>query len=119
MITIYNNFRTTISAMVEWFHPNCPDGGDWEKKGWWVIQPQQTAIVWGGDHNAVNRFWYGYVHSIDGAQWTGDFPETVPTRAFQWCEHVADTTSRTVRMVEHDALDSGPNWVWMFGNVVH
>jgi hypothetical protein len=53
-----------------------------------------------------------------GAQWTGDFPETVRTHAFQWCEHVGDTTSRTVRMFENDALDSGPNRVWMFGHVV-
>lgn len=118
MITILNNHTTTIWAMIEWLHPNCPDGGHWEKKGWWRIEPQQTALVWSGDHTRVNRYWYGYTHSQDGRQWTGDFPEKVPTHAFQWCEHTADTTSRTVRMQEHDAGTDPSDWVRVLGNVI-
>jgi uncharacterized membrane protein len=66
MITIFYNHPTTIWAMIEWSRPNCPDGGHWQKKGWWRIEPRGTAIVWGGDHN-FNRFWYGYTHAADGA----------------------------------------------------
>ena len=39
-----NRYPTTTWAMIEWYHPNCPDGGDWAKVGWWKIAPGKTKI---------------------------------------------------------------------------
>jgi len=114
MLRFANGYRSTIWAMVEWYHPNCPDGGDWEKKGWWQIEPGQSAVVYGGDHRRVNRWWYYYAHAADGYHWPGDFPETVPVRAFQWCERTADTTSRTIRMRQLDVLGTHDEHILRF-----
>jgi hypothetical protein len=52
------------------------------------------------DLNDVNLWWYSFAHAADGTLWGGDFPAIVPTRAFQWCENTADTSSRTVGMFQ-------------------
>ena len=106
MLQFTNGYSSTLWAMIEWSHPNCPDGGDWEKKGWWQIEPGQSKVVYGGDVNDVNRYWYFYAHAADGAVWSGPFEETVPDRAFDWCEHTADTSSRTVGMRQLDVDDN-------------
>ncbi|MFI1205335.1 DUF1036 domain-containing protein [Streptomyces sp. NPDC020883] len=113
-LTFVNQHYSSIWAMVEWYRPNCPDGGDWIKKGWWKIDAGQSAVVYGGDVREVNQYWYCYAHSIDGYQWPGTdgFPELVPINAFEWCNQVADTTSRQVFM---DQFSVGlPNHVHTF-----
>jgi uncharacterized membrane protein len=101
MLQFHNAHDAAIWAMVEWSHPNCQDGGNWEKKGWWMIEPGQTAVVYGGDHH-FNRYWYYYAHSSAGRQWGGSYSETVPPRSFQWCESTASSDSRTVGMGQID-----------------
>ena len=61
-----NNYPSTLWAMIEWYHPNCEDGGNWEKAGWWKIDPGQTKTVFGGDVSDVNRYWYFFAHDADG-----------------------------------------------------
>ncbi|PTH86334.1 hypothetical protein C9J60_24715 [Streptomyces sp. A244] len=116
MISIWNNHTQTIGAVIEWFNPNCK-GDPWEKAGWYVIEPGTTKQVWRGNHN-FNRFWYGFVFAVDGRKWTGNFPETVPPQAFQWCRTISSSTSESVGMFEKDAAGSGSNWVWAFGEVI-
>ncbi|MFF7485732.1 hypothetical protein ACFZBC_09560 [Streptomyces luteogriseus] len=116
MISIWNNHTVAISAAIEWAHPNC-DGSDWEKTGWYNIEPGTTQRIWKGDHN-FNRWWYGYVFAVDGRDWTGPFPETVPWKAFRSCASLSSTAHRVVNMFERDAAGSGGNWVWVFGNVI-
>lgn len=100
MLRLTNEHNFTVWAMIEWYRPNCPDGGDWEKKGWWELAPGQSKIAFAGDLDDVNLWWYSFAHAADGRAWGGNFPELVPTRPFQWCEHTADTSSRTVGMFE-------------------
>jgi uncharacterized membrane protein len=102
MMRFVNGYSTTVWTMIEWYHPNCPDGGDWEKAGWWRIEPGKSATVFGGDVDNVNRYWYFYAHAADGGQWSGPFSEIVPRIAFDWCENTANTDSRTVGMRELD-----------------
>lgn len=81
-------------------------GGDWEKAGWWKIDPGQSAVVYPGDVR-FNTHWYAYAHAADGTEWAGDpcFAETVPPRVFQWCDDTSSTDSRTICM--HEFLIDG------------
>jgi uncharacterized membrane protein len=97
-----NNYQATIWAMIEWYHPGCPDGGDWEKAGWWQIEPGGSAVVYGGDLKDINPIWYYYAHASDGAYWAGPYEEIVPSTAFDWCSDTANTDSRTIGMRELD-----------------
>ncbi|GAA5705043.1 MULTISPECIES: DUF1036 domain-containing protein [Streptomyces] len=111
-LNLKNNYHQPVWAMVEWHHPNCSDGGDWMKKGWWKIGPGQTSTVFGDDVHAVNPIWYCYAHSSDGLEWRDRFQELVPTHAFEWCSNTADTSSRTILMNEF--VVSRPNHVHTF-----
>ncbi|MEU2063470.1 DUF1036 domain-containing protein [Streptomyces sp. NPDC013455] len=106
-MTFRNNYHQTIWAMVEWYRPNCSDGSNWLKKGWWRIDPGQSAVVFGGDARAVNPIWYGYAHASDGTEWRDQYQELVPSRAFEWCSNTADTSSRQILM--HEIVVSKPN----------
>jgi uncharacterized membrane protein len=97
-----NGYPHTIWTMIEWYHPDCPDGGNWEKAGWWEIAPGGTATVYGGDLDDVNRHWYFYAHAANGAQWAGPYDEIVPHIAFDWCSDTANSDSRVVGMRELD-----------------
>ena len=101
-----NGYPQTIWAMIEWYSPGCPDGGDWEKAGWWKIAPGGTKTVYGGDLDDVNRYWYFYAHASNGAQWAGPYRETVPHIAFDWCSSTGSSDSRTVGMRELDIHDN-------------
>ena len=105
MFRFTNNYPSTVWVMLEWHHANCPDGGDWEKKGWWQIEPGQSAVAFGGDVNDLNSSWYWFAHAQDGAVWAGPFQEIVPDHAFDWCTNTADTSSRTIGMREVDVGD--------------
>jgi uncharacterized membrane protein len=93
-----NNYPSTIWTAIMWYHPGCADGGDWEKAGWWQLEPGGSATVYGGDVDDVNRFWYYFGHAADGAVWAGDFPESVPDTRFDWCIDTSSTSARTVGM---------------------
>jgi uncharacterized membrane protein len=99
-----NAYPSTIWTMIEWHHPGCEDGGDWEKAGWWKIEPGGSAIVHGGDLD--KRYWYFYAHAADGAYWAGAYEEIVPHIAFDWCSDTANTDSRTIGMRELDVGDN-------------
>jgi hypothetical protein len=34
--------------MVQWHNPDCSDGSDWEKKGWWQFEPGASKVPFGG-----------------------------------------------------------------------
>lgn len=98
MLKIVNTYSTTMQTAIEFRRPGCPDGGDWEKKGWWVIDPGSSAVVWGGDVSDVNRYWLYYAEAWDGATWAGPYTETLPHQRFDWCKNTSSTDSRTVGM---------------------
>ena len=102
MFRFRNEYTTTVWAMVEWHHPNCPDGGDWEKAGWWKMEPGEEKVAYGGSVGGLQASWYYYAHAADGAEWSGPFTEIVPPRAFDWCANTSSTDSREVGMRELD-----------------
>lgn len=90
MFRFTNNYSSTVWAMVEWNHANCPDGGDWEKKGRWQMEPGQSAVVFGSGLKDVNRLWYWFAHACDGAVWgglPGDRPRPRVRLVHEHCRH--------------------------------
>jgi uncharacterized membrane protein len=97
-----NAYSSPVWVMIEWHNPDCSDGSDWEKKGWWQIEPGASKVPFGGDLSDTNQTWYFYAHADDGSEWAGEFQETVPPTAFDWCSNTSNTESRTIGMRELD-----------------
>jgi hypothetical protein len=91
-----NQTNRTVNVALGYHWPNCPDGDNWAKKGWWVIAPGQTATVRGGASNGAKYFWHA--HTDTGAQWGGEFVTNLPTNAFDWCWPTSSTNSTPRRM---------------------
>ena len=70
--------------MVEWHHPNCPDGGEWEKAGWWQMEPGEERTAYGGSVGGIQASWYYYAHAADGAELARLVHGDGSTRAFDW-----------------------------------
>ena len=107
-LTIVNGYPQLISVAIWYYHPNCPDGGDWSKKGWWNINPGGSKIVYGGSLRSLNRYFTYYAHSSDGAQWSGPYVTAVPPNAFDWCLNTANTSSRNAgfRLLDINSYDN-------------
>ncbi len=109
MFSIRNAYPTTVWAMFEWHHPGCADGGDWEKKGWWRIEPGQTKVVYGGDLTALRACSYWYARAGDGVEWSGAYTEFVPPRVFDWCSNTSSSDARRIGMRE-TCTGNANNW---------
>lgn len=96
MLTIGNHYPRTVWVSIMWYTPNCPDGGDWSKAGWWKIDPGHAANIFGGDLDEVNRYFCYYAHTADGVVWAGPYVRAVPHQAYDWCEWTGSTDSRDV-----------------------
>jgi uncharacterized membrane protein len=106
MLTFCNQYSSTVWLTIMWYHPNCPDGGDWEKAGWWGISPSGCANVFDADLDEINRYYCFYAEADDGTVWAGPYARNVPQEAFDWCEW---TDSNTARGVGYRLLDIGDN----------
>jgi len=106
MLRFINKYSSTISVAIMKLHRNCPDGGDWDKSGWWVMAPGESKVPYGGDLDDLNRYFYFYAFSNDGRVWDGPFLERIPWRAFNLCENTATSDSREVGFRQ---LDIGSN----------
>ncbi len=106
MLKFCNNYPVDVSVCIMWYHPGCPDGGDWEKMGWWNLSPGECNVVYANDLDDVNRYWYFYAEAADGAYWAGPNVTAVPYERFDWCVNTASTTSRDVGFRELDVGDN-------------
>ena len=89
---VRNQTSRTVFVALGYHHPNCPDGDNWGKKGWWRIAPGGTATVRGGASNGAKYFFHA--HTDDGAtQWGGTFTTFLPSNAFDWCWPTSSTSS--------------------------
>lgn len=106
MLQFCNRHTQTLWVTIMFYHPNCPDGGDWEKKGWWGIAPGECNVVFGGDLDDLNQYYCFYAEANDGVVWAGPYVRSVTNRAFDWCENVSSTDARDVG---YRLLDIGDN----------
>ncbi len=95
-LTFCNQYTTGVSIAVIWYTPNCPDGGDWSKSGWYNLRPGDYSTVFHGDLDKINRYWCYYVEAADGACWAGDTVTKVTDRPFNWCINMGTIESRRV-----------------------
>jgi uncharacterized membrane protein len=78
----------------QWYHPSCPDGGDWETKGWWQLDQSQCATVSSLNLN-YNSYYYYYAESTDGLVWGGSYSTCTPLSAFDYCIDTCDNNPNT------------------------
>jgi uncharacterized membrane protein len=94
MLKICSNYPQPLWVAIMYYEPGCSDGGDWIKKGWWRLTSGQCAIVYGGDLDDLNQYYYYYAESEDFATtWNGPINRFVPFQAFEWCEWTACSRS--------------------------
>ncbi len=106
MLRFCNQYPREVWVSIMWYHPNCSDGGNWEKKGWWHLFPGECKVVFGEDLDEINRYYTFFAHASDGAVWAGPYVRAVPHTAYDWCEWTANTDSRDVGF---RLLDIGDN----------
>jgi uncharacterized membrane protein len=111
-LTITNQYSASLSAAIMFWSPDtCSgEGGDWQMMGWWNIDPGGSAFVYANDLEDLNRYWYYYAYSSDGARWAGDgsWVRSVPTAAFNQCFGagvVGDTEEVDFRQLDIDGND--------------
>lgn len=102
MLKFCNSYPSTVWVTIMWYHPDCPDGGNWEKAGWWKIVPGACKVVFGDDLDDVNRYWCFYAEAADGAVWSGPYVRSVPHQAFDWCEWTSQTGARQLGYRQFD-----------------
>jgi uncharacterized membrane protein len=105
MLTFCNNYPQLASVCIMWYSPGCPDGGDWERAGWWNLNPGECQNVFDADLDEINRYYLFYAEATDGAFWAGPYVRSVTDSAFDLCE--GDGTSQ--RDVGFRLFDIGDN----------
>ncbi|MFF7636480.1 DUF1036 domain-containing protein [Kitasatospora sp. NPDC008050] len=108
MLRFQNGYSQTINVMIERYDASCQPT-PWHRTGWWVIQPGGSAVAYGGDLAALNRYWYWYAFAVDNTQWSGPYPENVPYSEFDWCPDVAADPSINIGMRELD-VNGASSW---------
>lgn len=103
----YNNaYRSPLWLAVGYYSPNCPDGGDWSKKGWWHLNPGEAkTVLW--TTNAYSLF---YAEADDGAHWAGPYSTDLPFEAFDWCWDTASSNGEQAGMRLIHATNAW--WPW-------
>lgn len=96
MFRFCNQYERTVWVAFQRYSPNCPDGGDWQTAGWWQLTPGQCKVVYGGDLQDLNKYYYYYAESADGRTWGGPLMTCVPQQAFDWCLNTCSTAARYV-----------------------
>jgi uncharacterized membrane protein len=107
MLTVCNHFPEPIWVCLMMYHPNCPDGGNWLKAGWWRVESGQCQAILGGDLDDLNRYYGLFAQTQDGVtKWFGDYTRPVPHEPFVWCEWTSSSDSVNVGFFLIDVGDS-------------
>ncbi|MET9908526.1 DUF1036 domain-containing protein [Streptomyces sp. NPDC006476] len=106
MLKFISQYPQPLSVSIMWYTPNCPDGGDWTKKGWWNLAPGEGKVVHGADLDDVNRYWCYFAQAADGAFWAGDIARMVPPEKFEWCEWTSSTDATQIGYRLQDVGDA-------------
>jgi uncharacterized membrane protein len=74
-MTLYfsNHHTSPVSIAIVFYSPSlCSTKGNWEKAGWFNVQPNTSMWVHNGNVGSINRFWYFYAVATDGKYWSGN-----------------------------------------------
>jgi uncharacterized membrane protein len=86
-LTLCNGYSSRISTAIMFYSPDTcgGEGQNFEMMGWWNIEPGSCARVYANDLEDLNRYWFYFAHSSDGAVWSGPYGASVPSEAFDQC----------------------------------
>jgi uncharacterized membrane protein len=102
-----NGYSRGLFLTVGYYNPDCSDGGNWSKKGWWRIEPGGAAIVlW-----TTNTFSTFFAEADDGAVWAGPHVTNVPFQAFDWCWNTGSSSGENVGMRLVSVTNAWAPWV--------
>lgn len=102
-----NSYRAGLWLAVGYYSPGCSDGGDWAKKGWWRLDPGQSAIVlW-----TTNEYSTFYAEADDGELWAGSYGTELPFSAFDWCWWTGSSNGEDVGMRLITASNAWAPWI--------
>jgi len=87
-----NNYSSPVAAAVMWYSAGTcgGDGGDWETRGWWNLNPGDSVNtnVW-----TDNRNFCIYAEAQDGTVWAGPYTTQVSMDSFDGCVGLAVSVS--------------------------
>jgi hypothetical protein len=87
-----NGYSSPLSVATMWYSPGTcgGDGGDWETRGWWNLNPGDSVStnVW-----TDNRYFCFYAEAWDGAVWGGPYGAQVSIYAFDGCIDIGTSVS--------------------------
>jgi hypothetical protein len=106
-IAYRNGYSHRLWVAIGYYSPGCEDGSNWAKRGWYQLDPGQSAIVlW-----TTNDYSTFYAEADDGTFWAGPYSTQVPLSAFDWCWFTGSTASHLVGMRLVHATNAWAPWV--------
>jgi uncharacterized membrane protein len=106
-LRFHNSYSSGLWLAVGYYHPDCSDGGDWAKKGWWRLEPGKTAtVLW-----TTNKYSTFFAEADDGAFWAGPYHTNLPLQAFDWCWNTASSQGEDVGMRLITVTNAWAPWV--------
>jgi uncharacterized membrane protein len=106
-IYVRNEGHELIYVAFAYHYPNCPDGDNWAKQGWWQVHAGGTVTVRGGASNGARYFWFAETDS--GLQWAGSLFTWLPSTAFNWCWPTSSSNASLKGMRQLDVPWSSVN----------
>jgi hypothetical protein len=106
-IAYRNKYSSPIWLAVGYYLPNCSDGGNWAKKGWYKLNPGQKKTVL----ETTNTYSTFYAEAADGRLWSSSsYVTPLPTQAFDWCWNTDSSSAFDAGMRLVTASSAG--WPW-------
>jgi Protein of unknown function (DUF1036) len=107
-LAFQNNYSHGVWVAIGYYQPNCSDGSNWAKEGWWRLEPGQSAtVLW-----TTNEYSLFYAEADDGAVWSSpSYGTNLPLQAFDWCWDTASSDGLEVGMRLITVSDAGWPWV--------
>lgn len=96
-----NNTPNTLYIAFAYYDSACEGAAgvlSFRKKGWHVLAPGQTKLVWSGW--AGGRRFYFYAEDSVGNKWDGPHTTYIPRQAFNLCWGVGCSTCRILGLRE-------------------
>ena len=87
-----NSYSSPVWVSVMWYSPGTcgGEGGDWETRGWWQVNPGNTVTT---NVSTDNRYFCFYAEAGDGAVWGGPYSAQVSIYAFDGCVDIGTSVS--------------------------
>jgi uncharacterized membrane protein len=114
MLDFWNSTERHVWVAIMYYSPNCPDGGNFSKAGWWHLAPYGQKTLFNGNLSDLNRYYCFYAHDEVDKVWAGQYVRPVPPTAFDWCEFVTNSQSRNVgfRLLDIGDSDNSTVMLW-------